>query len=213
MVSRWFRGKGVKRRALSKNRSSDISVFKAVESELYGSSSDVGYRRMHKIITNKGIICRRDDVRKLLTVLDPKGVQLRGKRRIRRRKYYEDPVVLDCKRYCFMHLIRKDLVSITEDWNSHLISKSRSNSGPSGRPNCMFSLPHLYDASDFSKLIDQEEVNEFYPTVDCNLQDYSIEFGEFASIVMTDVDIAIPTNPKEALNLYIFLLQKIKELE
>ena len=76
----------------------------------------------------------------------------------------------------------------------------------------MFSLPHLYDASDFSQTIAQGEVDEFYPTVNCNLQDYSIEFEQFASAVMAQARISIPTNPTEALNLYIFLLQKIEEL-
>ena len=87
-LKRWLRKRGLKRRALLNSRCSYISVFNAVQTELYGSASDVGYRRMHKIMLNKGYICRRDDVRKILLQLDPDGVQLRGKRRLRRRKYH-----------------------------------------------------------------------------------------------------------------------------
>ena len=61
-----------------------------------------------------------------------------------------DPVVLDCIRFCFMPLIREDLNSICNEWNTHLIAKSR-NGGPSGRPNCMFYLHHLYDVENLLK--------------------------------------------------------------
>jgi hypothetical protein len=41
-------------------------------------------------------------------------------------------------------------------------------------------------------------------------EDYSEEFGEFASIVMTEQDLPSPENVKEALDLYITLLQTIE---
>ena len=87
-IKRWLRENGIKRRPLSTLRSSNADVLKAIQDELCGSASDVGYRRMHKILLSKGLICRRDDVRKMILQLDPEGVQLRGKRRLRRRKYY-----------------------------------------------------------------------------------------------------------------------------
>ena len=76
----------------------------------------------------------------------------------------------------------------------------------------MFHLPHLYDTSDFSLPIDQSEVDEFYPTVYCDVLDFSLEFEEFASTLMTQNGLQNPTNPTEGLNLYMFLLQKIEEL-
>ena len=348
-LKRWLRKRGIKKRSLLSNRCSDESLCEAVQSELDGSSSDLGYRRIHKLVTNKGIICRRNDVRKVIKMLDPQGTELRAKRRMRRRKYYasgpnyvwhidghdklkpygfsihgcidgfsrkiiwlevgttnkmpevvakyyldavsniqgipqkikaddgtehsliqpihlylgsvanpnvdfnsfsivtsprnqrieaywsflqrdkigwwkrffrdlfdndmlstDDPVAMDCIRYCFMYLIREDLISIASDWNAHIISKSRTNSGPRGRPNCMFHLPHLYDTTDFSLPIEQSEVDEFYPTVRCDVRDFSPEFEEFASIIMTENGLQKPTNPTEGLILYTFLMQKIE---
>ena len=59
----------------------------------------------------------------------------------------DDPVVLDCLHYCFMGIIRDELNSVKEDWNTHIISRSHK-SGPTGRPICVYYLPHLYDKQD-----------------------------------------------------------------
>jgi len=117
-----------------------------------------------------------------------------------------DPVLLDCLRYCFMGIVRKDLESVKSDWNNHIISKSR-NGGPSGRPNCMFFLPHLYNVDNFLVETDEEEIDAFTPVVNHNARDYSEEFVEFADYFLhEDED---PNTPEEALNRYIFLLEKI----
>ena len=42
---------------------------------------------MYRILISKGIQCRREDVRKMVRNKDPEGVQLRKRRRLRRRKY------------------------------------------------------------------------------------------------------------------------------
>jgi len=316
----------------------------AVNEELCGSCANVGYRRMHRTLTNKGIVCRREDVRKVVKRLDPQGVNDRRRKRLRRRKYRNqgpnsvwhidghdklkpygfsihgcidgfsrriiwlevnssnklpetiakfyldacrklkgipvkikaddgtehaliepihvylsslnrdevdgsfgittspqnqriesywatlqkdkigwwkrffrdmtdndlldtsDPVLLDCLRYCFMGIVRKDLESVKSDWNNHIISKSR-NGGPSGRPNCMFFLPHLYNVDNFLVETDEEEIDAFTPVVNHNARDYSEEFVEFADYFLhEDED---PNTPEEALNRYIFLLEKI----
>ena len=41
---------------------------------------------MHRILISKGIRCRREDMRKMVCDKDPKGVQLRKRRGLRRRK-------------------------------------------------------------------------------------------------------------------------------
>jgi len=260
---------------------------KAVREELSGSGSKLGYRRIHRLLLNRNVVCRREDVRKMVKRLDPEGVSQRRRRRLQRRRYRNpgpnhvwhidghdklgpfgffihgaidgfsrrliwlevnstnklpeviasyylnaakdmkgipfqikaddetehaiiepmhvylssldreevtgafsiitspqnqrieaywsflkrdkigwwralfedladlnllqtsDPVMVDCLRYCFIAIIRRDLQSVKEDWNNHLISKGRGNKGPTGRPNSMYFLPHLYDAQNF----------------------------------------------------------------
>ena len=349
-LKRWFKRTNLYRRPLPGRRSSNSVLSQAVEDELAGSGSGIGYRRMHRSMLQKGINCRREDVRQLVKQLDPEGVERRKKRRLRRRKYRSpgpnyawhidghdklkpfglcihgaidgfsrkllwlevsstnklpelvgkyyldtvcklggvpvkvkaddgtehaivepmhtyfsylhrdgvedafsvisspqnqrikcywsilkrdrigwwrdffndlveldllttsDPVIVDCIRFCFMPLIRKDLISIMEEWNNHIISKSRT-SGPTGRPNCMYYLPHLYEAQDCLNQINQEDTEDFNSVVENTVRDVSEEFQEFAGYFMQQDRINAPENSTEALNLYIYLLEKIKDYE
>ena len=93
-----------------------------------------------------------------------------------------------------MRLIRKDLKSISAEWNTHLIAKSR-NGGPSGRPNSMFYLHHLYGVDNLLKRVDLDEVEKFYPVVASDVRDFSEEFEEFAEYLMTRDGLNAPINP------------------
>ena len=78
--------------------------------------------------------------------------------------YESDVVITEYIRYCFIHLLREDLNSVTNDWNTRIISKSR-NCGPRGRSDSMFFLPNLFNASDYSVEIDLDEIDAFSPIV------------------------------------------------
>ena len=71
-----------------------------------------------------------------------------------------DPVILDCVRFSFIYLVRHDLNRTKEDWDSHIVSKSR-NWGPSGRSTCMYNLPHFNDVYNYLHDADSEELQEF----------------------------------------------------
>ena len=123
----------------------------------------------------------------------------------------EDPVQIDCIRFCFMRLIREDLHSILSDWNSHIISKSRYG-GVTGRPDTLFFLPHLQDKEDYSSQVDLAEVEEFDPVL-YEPRDYSVEFEEFATLANEEQH--RPERPEtvaQALDLYLFLLIKIHNI-
>ena len=89
----------------------------------------------------------------------------------------DDPVVLDCLHYCFMGIIRDELNSVKEDWNTH-ISKSHK-SGSTGRPICMYYLPHLYDKQDRVQRINKEEIEEFDSVIGELPSNFTPEFSAF----------------------------------
>ena len=90
-----------------------------------------------------------------------------------------DQVQVKCLRYYFTNTIRKELSTVANEWNRHIISKSM-NGEPSGRPDTMFFLPHLYNAEKRLKNIDLEEVELIYPEVTYTPKGFSDDFKEFA---------------------------------
>jgi hypothetical protein len=74
-----------------------------------------------------------------------------------------DPAHIECIRFCFMHLLRKELYQVAELWNQHIISSSKfgNSSGPRGRPDCMYFLPHLYETENYQVTIAPIELEEF----------------------------------------------------
>ena len=77
----------LKRRPLAAVHFSNEEIRQAVQEELNGSRSRVGYRRVHRALERKGLVVRKHDVRLLVKELDPEGVMLRKRRRLCRRKY------------------------------------------------------------------------------------------------------------------------------
>ena len=123
-----------------------------------------------------------------------------------------DPVQVDCIRFCFMSVLREELNQVAQSWNQHIISSSKfDNNGPRGRPDNMYFLPHLYETEDY-KVVDRQDIDEFDNHAAMTVQDTSEEFREFADVVMNGHGLAIPTNAREALNLYILLLEEIERL-
>ena len=55
--------------------------------ELYGSGSNIGYKRVWSQLSTSGILMRREDVRLVLGELFPENVDKRKRQRLRRRKY------------------------------------------------------------------------------------------------------------------------------
>ena len=109
-------------------------------------------------------------------------------------------VVLDCINYCFLEIIRKELSSVKEDWNSYIISRSHK-SGPTKRPSSMYHLPCLYDKLDCVQRINKEENEEFDSVVGELSSDFTFEFSGFAKTVIHNNGIKTLKNPSEALNL------------
>lgn len=124
-----------------------------------------------------------------------------------------DPVHVECIRFCFMEILRGELYEVTELWNQHIISPSKfgNSSGPRGKPDCMYFLPHLYNTVDYSVHVDSTDIDEFIND-SMSVEDVSNEFLEFATIIMNHLSLQKPSNAKEGLDLYILLLQEVDKL-
>ena len=76
----------------------------------------------------------------------------------------------------------------------------------------MYFLPHLYNRQNLGIEVDNEEIDELYPSVTVELQDYSPKSGEFARTVLESAGYnRHVADVGAALDLYFFLLMKIDE--
>ena len=73
-----------------KNYSDDFNIAFFIEKQLEGSGRMHGYKWMHLKCLQNGLTVTQETVRVLLSVLDPVGVELRKRQRLRRRSYYTE---------------------------------------------------------------------------------------------------------------------------
>ena len=78
-----------------------------------------------------------------------------------------------------------------------------------GPTQCFFCLTCLTVRTSFNMW--KEEIEQFFGAAEDLPKDYNDEFKVFAETLMARNNVAAPTNPKEALELYMFLLSKIEE--
>ena len=84
-LKRILKKRGLRRRNIQSNVE---TVIDAVEHELQWSGSTIGYRQMHqRMLSDHGVVIDRETVRRIIKGLDPEGVEMRSKRRFRRRRY------------------------------------------------------------------------------------------------------------------------------
>ena len=78
-LKRILKAKGLGRR---RNPSDLREVVQAVEEELRGSGSNIGYRQMtQRLVNDHRLVVGKETVRELLNILDPEGVELRARHR------------------------------------------------------------------------------------------------------------------------------------
>ena len=109
-----------------------------------------------------------------------------------------EPALLDCIRFCFMTILRKELTEITNEWNRHLLSPNRNNT-PSERTGVMYFLSHLSGTTDHMVSIDTAVTDEFIDTTNADLSD---EFGEFVETLMNENNMEMSHDASSAFDLY-----------
>ncbi|XP_031338632.1 uncharacterized protein LOC116174338 [Photinus pyralis] len=60
--------------------------------------------------------------------------------------------------YCFMDLIQVELNEFAQEWNNHVIRKTRNSISPSGRPDMMYDFPALYGGTNFLNPVEENYI-------------------------------------------------------
>lgn len=69
-----------------------------------------------------------------------------------------DPVHIECLRFCFMDLIPDDLKRTQCEWNLHYIYAKLGSGKPSGKPDKMYYLPDEFATESFGFPYNEEKV-------------------------------------------------------
>ena len=75
------------KRPLPQKRVSEEELNELVREVLSCSRENMGYKRVWQHLKRKRVIARREDIRLAMLAADPLGVELRRRKRLRRRKY------------------------------------------------------------------------------------------------------------------------------
>ena len=110
-------------------------------------------------------------------------------------------------------MIQSDLKQVSNEWNSHLIRRGRSAETPHGVPEELYFLPQIQGAEDYKKDYDVHDMNVAAQHVEIvNVASpfgISQEFTSVVNIIMSQDGKTIPSNPREAIALYIHLCNEI----
>lgn len=125
-----------------------------------------------------------------------------------------DTLQTECLRFCFMHLIQKELNDVAKRWNVHRIRPSNNRESPPGKPDVLYHFPEQLGTRNYLFNVDVDDLDiaeESYakerPAMRCD-----DNFAELANMVMEDHNYNTPNNEREARSLYINLLHHINAI-
>lgn len=122
---------------------------------------------------------------------------------------------VECLKFCYMSVIRKELKRVAVHWNTHRIRPSTNEDSPSGRPDSLFFLPSLISPQtvDCKHYIDEDDVNiaEEHcgsdPPPDC-----VPSFAHLAQLIMGELGLEMAISPEAAKHLYTQLIAAIENI-
>lgn len=121
----------------------------------------------------------------------------------------DDPVQVECLKFCFMPLIQGELDRVTQHWNLHKIRLSSNEESPSGRPDVLYFLPELSGSSSRGQDINMDDIEDIQDMLNMHAHRLSLrsaDFAELAGLIMDDERLSMPETVEEALDLYTLLV-------
>lgn len=125
----------------------------------------------------------------------------------------DDPVQVECLKFCFMPLIQEELDRVAVHWNLHKIRPSSNEESPSGRPDVLYFLPELSGSRSRSQEINMDDIEDIQDMLNNHAHvSRSVDFAELANLIMEDEGLSMPETADEALELYALLVSSINDL-
>lgn len=120
-----------------------------------------------------------------------------------------DPLHRECLKFCFMHVLRKELHDIAKLWNVKAI-QVKSNTGlHGGKPDLMYFLPEVYGKANYLVAVNQDDVTICKDLYGQRSRDCSAEFEGLVNLILPDV--VIPETIEEATVLFQQIIHQISQ--
>lgn len=106
--------------------------------------------------------------------------------------------------------LQKDLDRFKEDWNTHLIRKSKNSISPGGRPMSMYWMPEQFKKKNF--LIDLQDNDIEMLKDESRFEDHNDNLYDVIEMFRTENNLPKPLNAEHANALYLYFRLKIHKL-
>lgn len=122
-----------------------------------------------------------------------------------------DPLQVECLRFCFMPVIRKELYWVAKLWNTKNILVRKNSDVLGGKPDVMFFTPEVYSTSNYLIPVEQEEVEICRNQYAEQLPDCSDDFARLVHLIYPN-GVGVPESTVEALSLFKNILGELHAL-
>ncbi len=138
-------------------------------------------------------------------------------------KQLEDHRIIDTSRkidiqsilFCYLDLLRHELNTIKTAWNTHRIRPSRHQTSPSGKPDVMFFMPHIYNTISYLQDVDMDVYSLLSELLTRNASAHNC-LPIYAELFQTLCDerglISRPSSLNEAADMLVLLLDAVDYL-
>ncbi|XP_033646897.1 uncharacterized protein LOC117306426 [Asterias rubens] len=115
--------------------------------------------------------------------------------------------------FCFLGLIQDELDRTADVWNTHIISPSKNENVPHGRPNVMYFVPELYNTKNYTQGITQDDLDEceeeciFRGSIPCDEDVFRL-----CSFIMAKRHLTLSHDAYSGLELYLVLREVLSVL-
>ena len=115
---------------------------------------------------------------------------------------------IECARFCFLPLIQAELDETLTLWNNHRIRKVHNSDSPAGRPDVLYSIPHLSGGSECGLAVYQVDIVD----IDIDILPCLHEMNELCKRLILQVGFSFPINSLIAKWLFLFLIREFENL-
>lgn len=124
----------------------------------------------------------------------------------------DDPLQVECLRFCFMEILKTELYRIAREWNLHRIRPSRNQDSPPGRPDILYFNPEATFTSDYMTIVNVNDLEVAESICTSEVPTSELLFSELAHMIMEDNNFTMPKTAEEAKDLYIDLMLHVDAL-